>query len=85
MMKIRPVTDLRNKFTEIEKLVKNGEPVYLTKNGHGIMVVMSMEHYSQITDDTERMLDETDRMAAASPERFTHDQVFKKIREVLND
>ena len=30
-MNIRPVSDLRNKFTEIEKTVQNGQPVYLTK------------------------------------------------------
>jgi prevent-host-death family protein len=35
MIKIRPVSDLRNKFTEIESIVKNGEPVFLTKNGYG--------------------------------------------------
>ena len=33
MIQIRPVSDLRNKFTEIESTVKNGAPVYLTKNG----------------------------------------------------
>ena len=32
MINIRPVSDLRNKFTDIEELVKEGEPVYLTKN-----------------------------------------------------
>ena len=43
MINIRPVSDLRNKFPEIEELVlKNGEPVYLTKNGYGSMVVMSI-------------------------------------------
>lgn len=31
MITIRPVSDLRNKFTEIEESVKKGEPVYLTK------------------------------------------------------
>lgn len=31
MIQIKPVSDLRNKFPEIEKLVNNGEPVYLTK------------------------------------------------------
>ena len=30
MINIRPVSDLRNKFTDIEELVKEGEPVYLT-------------------------------------------------------
>ena len=33
MPNIRPVSDLRNKFTDIEKAVGAGEPVYLTKNG----------------------------------------------------
>ena len=31
MIQIKPVSDLRNKFTEIEKLVNEGTPVYLTK------------------------------------------------------
>lgn len=44
MITIRPVSDLRNRFTEIEKTVKEGTPVYLTKNGYGTMVVMSLEH-----------------------------------------
>ena len=35
MIQIRPVSDLRNKFPEIEKAVGGGEPVYLTKNGYG--------------------------------------------------
>ena len=34
MIQIRPVSDLRNKFSEIEKAVGGGEPVYLTKNGY---------------------------------------------------
>ena len=33
MIQIRPVSDLRNNFTEVEKAVECGEPVYLTKNG----------------------------------------------------
>lgn len=31
MLQIRPVSDLRNKFPDIEKIVNAGEPVYLTK------------------------------------------------------
>lgn len=49
----RPVSDLRNKFTDIEKLVNEGEPVYLTKNGYGSMVVLSLEMYSRLTDGVE--------------------------------
>ncbi|MBO4862280.1 MAG: type II toxin-antitoxin system prevent-host-death family antitoxin, partial [Firmicutes bacterium] len=41
--------DLRNKFTEIEKAVQDGEPVYLTKNGYGTMVVLSLDCYEALT------------------------------------
>ena len=43
MIQIRPVSDLRNKFPEIEAIVNGGKPVYLTKNGYGAMVVLSLE------------------------------------------
>ena len=44
MMHIRPVSDLRNKYPEIEETVlKSGEPVFLTKNGYGSMVLLSLE------------------------------------------
>ena len=43
MIQIRPVSDLRNKFPDIEKAVGGGEPVFLTKNGYGAMVVLSLE------------------------------------------
>ena len=48
MINIRPVSDLRNKFTEIEQLVKCGEEVYLKKNGYGSMVGMSIENYTEL-------------------------------------
>ena len=49
MIKIRPVSELRNSFPKIEDLVVNqGETVYLTKNGTGIMVVMSIDKYSSL-------------------------------------
>ena len=43
MIQIRPVSDLRNKFPEIETIVNNGEPVYLTKNGYGAMAFSDLE------------------------------------------
>ena len=45
-MLIRPSTDLRNNYTEVSSLIKEiDEPVFLTKNGVGDMVVMSIETY----------------------------------------
>ena len=79
MLQIRPVSDLRNRFPEIEGVVNNGEPVFLTKNGYGSMVVMSLEKYSEITDGIELALDEADRVVEMSDVRYTHEEVFKRV------
>lgn len=51
MANVRPVSDLRNQFPKIEKSVKEtGEPVYLTKNGYGSMVLVSLEQYDKRPD-----------------------------------
>ena len=84
MIQIRPVSDLRNKFTEIERAIRNGEPIYLTKNGYGAMVVMSLEKYAEITDDIELKLDEADELAEQSNLRFTHEEVFARAREKIH-
>ena len=47
MPQIRPITDLRN-TTEISELChKKNEPIFITKNGYGDMVIMSMETYER--------------------------------------
>lgn len=84
MINIRPVSDLRNKFTDIEKVVNNGEPVFLTKNGYGSMVVMSVEAYSKLTQNVDKALDEADEYAAGNSERLTHDEVFGRLRRHIN-
>jgi prevent-host-death family protein len=84
MINIRPVSDLRNKFTDIEKIVSKGEPVYLTKNGYGTMVVMDIGSYSRLAesqygDYIEAKLDEADAYAASTDERLTHGEVFGRL------
>ena len=85
MINIRPVSDLRYKFTEIENDVKRGAPVYLTKNGYGSMVVMSIEAYSKLVDYTEDALDEADHFAETNSGRMSHEEVFTALRKQLND
>lgn len=81
MINIRPVSDLRNKFPEIEETVlKTNSPVFLTKNGYGTMVLMSVEQYSALTDDIERKLDEADAAAAKSDVRYSASDVFDRAR-----
>ena len=81
MINIRPVSDLRNKFPQLEKTVmESNEPVFLTKNGYGTMVLLSIEQYSALTDDTERKLDEADAAAVKSDKRYSADEVFSRVR-----
>ena len=81
MPHIRPVSDLRNKFTEISRIVhETAEPVFLTKNGYGDMVVMSIEAYEKKRFDSEiyQKLKESEIEAKTTNKRFVH-------REVIND
>jgi prevent-host-death family protein len=46
---IKPISDLRNKSNEISELAHSSrEPIYITKNGEGDLVVMSIAHYRQM-------------------------------------
>ena len=84
MIQIRPVSDLRNKFTEIEEIVTSTQsPVFLTKNGYGLMVVMSIQAYENITNNIESKLDEADNYADISDIRLSHDEIFGKLKNKL--
>lgn len=86
MINIRPVSDLRNKFPEIEETVlKTNSPVFLTKNGYGTMVLMSVEQYSALTDDIEHKLDEADAAAAKSDVRYSASDVFDSARRFVSE
>ena len=86
MINIMPVSDLRNKFPEIEKLViESSEPVCLTKNGYGSMVLLSIEQYAALTDSLELKLDEADKAAQLSDARYTGKEVFTRVRKRINE
>ena len=92
MINIRPVSDLRNKYPEIEELVlKEDEAVYLTKNGYGSMVVMSIEKYSKLIEGKEyneyieNELDEADREAEnPNAKYYSHEEMKKMARRILD-
>ena len=86
MPSIRPVSDLRNHFAEITKEVQETkEPVFLTKNGVGSIVVMSMDAYeegryeSQVYDK----LLEAEIQAVSTSRRVSHEEVMRSARERL--
>lgn len=87
MPKILPISDLRNNFNEIsETCHKEAEPVYITKNGKGDLVVMSLAYFEQI----QAKLDLYDKLAVAEVERangapgVSHEDFMKTLRSKYN-
>jgi prevent-host-death family protein len=87
MLDIRPISDLRNDFTNIEKKVsKSNKPIIFTRNGRGSMVLISLDRYSKMShlDYIEQSLDKADNFAKAHSETMTHEVVFAKLRAKVN-
>ncbi|MCT2536706.1 type II toxin-antitoxin system Phd/YefM family antitoxin [Aquibacillus koreensis] len=81
---IRPVSDLRNNFADISKTVhETAEPVFLTKNGYGDMVVMSIEAYERKLFESEiyLKLKEAELEANSTDKRYSHEEVFSDLKE----
>ena len=84
---IKPISALRNKTREIASLChQEDEPVYLTTNGEGDLVVMSMEHYERLQArvDLFEKLAVAQAQSASDDKGFTHTQVMKKLRQRLH-
>ncbi len=86
MPQIRPVSDLRNNFADISKIVHaTSEPVFLTKNGYGDMVVMSIEAYENklFKSETYHKLREAELEAKSTKQRYSHNEVFSDLKAKL--
>ena len=85
-MEIRSSTSLRNQYNEISDYCKKtGEPVFLTKNGDGDLVVLSLEAYEK----REQMLKLKERILEAEIARlngakdYTPEELDAEMRKVL--
>ena len=88
MPQIRPVSDLRNHFADISKTVhETEEPVFLTKNGYGDMVVMSYKAYEKLQFESEVYfkLKEAEIQAKLTNQRFSHKEVFDDLKKILKE
>lgn len=61
-------------------MISTNSPIFFTKYGYGIMVVMSIEQYSSLTDSVEKSLDGADKYADECDVRYSKDDVFKRVR-----
>jgi prevent-host-death family protein len=85
---IKPISDLRNKSNEVSLLAHSSqEPIYITKNGKGDLVVMSLTHYNQL----QKKLEIYSKLSAAQAQKTAGDngrpmqEVTKELREKLRE
>lgn len=85
---IKPISDLRNNFNQISEIChKDGEPVFITKNGQGDLVVMSMALYEkqQALLDLYQKLGESEAQSTAQMPRTSHKELITKLRAQINE
>ena len=87
-MMIKPSTALRNEYNEISRFCKEKkQPVFLTKNGEGDLVVMSIETYSyreEMLDLREKLL-EAEAAKISGAKTYTIEEVSEKLKELINE
>ncbi len=78
-MIIKPSTALRNDYQSLSAMVKEtAEPIYITKNGEGDMVLLSIEAYER----REEMLKLRERLLYSEAERISGARTYSE-EEVL--
>ncbi len=84
---IRPISDLRNNFNAISDVChNNAEPVFITKNGQGDLVVMSMALYErqQAQLDLYKKLLEAEAQSISTNQRKPHSTLMSELRDRIN-
>ena len=87
-MQIKPSASIRQNYNEIAVLCKStGEPVYLTKNGEGDLVVMDIEAFAR----REKMLKLREELLAVEEDRLAGragimpDELDKYLEDIIDE
>ncbi|MFA5880621.1 MAG: type II toxin-antitoxin system Phd/YefM family antitoxin [Eubacteriales bacterium] len=83
MPQIRPIAELRNTSKISEICHSQSEPVFITKNGYGDLVIMSIETYERhlALADVYKKLGEAEKQIADGLPLLEGEQVFKRLRK----
>ncbi len=84
MYNIRPMSDLRNRTNDILELChEEDQPVFITRNGHGDLVVMSLAHYENLQRRLQlyQKLGEAEALDTAGEQGITHEEMMAQLRE----
>ena len=79
MPQIRPIADLRNTAKISELCHARREPLFITKNGYGDLVVMSIEAYEEMIETAR-----TDAAISEAEKEYATDGVLLDAREALS-
>ncbi len=79
MIQIKPITDLRNTNEISELCDERCEPIFVTKNGYGDMVLMSIEDYDELIETVQ-----TDLAIQEAEKEFQENGILLDARETLN-
>jgi len=85
---IKPISDLRNNFNSISDVChKNAEPVFITKNGQGDLVVMSIALYEkqQALIELYQKLSEAESESKSTSTRVSHKDLMNELRRKINE
>ncbi|MFA6469484.1 MAG: type II toxin-antitoxin system Phd/YefM family antitoxin [Bacteroidota bacterium] len=80
---IKSISSMRNRTREISILAREkDEPIYLTKNGEGDMVIMTIDHYERLKAQSElfEQLGVAQSQSAAGKKGITHSQMMTSLR-----
>ena len=83
-MNIKPSAAIRNSYNDISNFCKTtGEPVYLTKNGEGDLVVMDIEAFTR----REKMLKLREELIAVEEDRLSGKRGYtvRELDKMLSD
>jgi prevent-host-death family protein len=83
MFLIRPISDLRNRSSEISELChREDQPIFITKKGKGDLVVMSQAHYERLHSLLElyQKLGEAEALDAAGEQGITHREMIGHLK-----
>ena len=85
MPRIIPIRDLKNTAAISQMCNESTEPIYVTKNGYGDMVVLSMEAFENLQFESEIYfkLQAAEREAELSSERYSSKDVLKAMKDAI--
>lgn len=86
MENIRPISDLRNNYSDISKAIKDSnEPMILTKNGYADMVVMSIEQFQEreYKNEIHKRILASEAQYQKTKKTYSGDEVFGRMLEIV--